>query len=548
MITILLLASVVVLLCVSCSKIFSGRLGIPALVIFIVLGMLFGSDGVVKIAFEDYSAAENICTVCLMFIMFYGGFGTKWSAAKPVAGRAVLLSTLGVVLTAAFTSIFCCLVLRMELLESMLIGAVISSTDAASVFSILRAKKLNLKGGLASLLEVESGSNDPFSYMLTVLVLSLMGSGGDGSIWGMLLAQLAFGTIFGVLIGLGAVFVLKRASLSEGMDTALVFAVVGLGYGLPAIMGGNGFLSLYIAGILMGNSQIPHKPALVHFFDGVTGLAQMLVFFLLGLLSFPSRLPNAIVPALAIALFLTAVSRPLAVFALMLPGKAPPEGRKLQIRKALFVSFAGLRGASSIVFAIMAVAAGTDTQNDIYHIVFCISLLSVLIQGTLLPMAARRLDLMDDGSSVLKTFNDYQNESEMQLIRITVAEGHPWAGKPINEIHFPPDSLVLMLKRDGETIIPKGSVVVQAGDLIILSTAVYRGEDDEVKLREITISSAHPWAGKTLRELGETVLPESILVVMIRRDGGTVIPKGRTVITPGDVMVVSDTAETAAVQ
>ena len=320
----LLLIGIIILLCVVCNRV-SQRLGIPMLLIFILLGMFFGTDGVVKIPFDDFPLAERICSAALVFIMFYGGFGTNWKQARPVAVQSVLLSTLGVVLTACLTGLFCHFVLRITFWESMLIGAVTGSTDAASVFSILRSKKLSLRHHTDSLLEVESGSNDPCSYMLTAIILSVMsGTATGGEIAYLVFAQLVYGVVSGILMALLSLWVLRRFRFAtQGFDTIFVVAMVLFSYALPTVFGGNGYLSAYLFGILLGNRPLPNKKQLVHFFDGVTGLMQMLIFFLLGLLSFPSQMPAVLVPALLIALFLTFVARPAAVFLLLTPFRCP---------------------------------------------------------------------------------------------------------------------------------------------------------------------------------------------------------------------------------
>ena len=258
--SILLLCAVVIVICIVASRL-SQRLGVPALLLFLALGMLFGSDGLFRIPFDNFEAAERICSVALIFIMFYGGFGTRWEAARPAAARAVVLSTLGVAVTALLTALFCHLALGFSALESFLTGAVISSTDAASVFSILRSKKLGLRNHTASLLEVESGSNDPASYMLTVIALSLMGVGGGGAIPWMIFAQVVFGLGLGAAVAGLSILVLRRLTLSDGLDTIFVVAAALLSFALPAVVGGNGYLGAYLAGILIGNAKIPHKAA-----------------------------------------------------------------------------------------------------------------------------------------------------------------------------------------------------------------------------------------------------------------------------------------------
>src|SRR5699024_6837866 len=250
----------------------SNRLGVPALLAFLFLGMLFGSDGLFKIPFEDYAFADQVSTVALLFILFYGGFGTNWRAARPAPAPAILLSCLRTVRTAVVSGLFCHFVVGMPLLAGLLCGAVLGSTVAASVFAILRARKLALKENTASLLEVESGSNDPFAYMLTAVLLTAMESGiTPGSVAGLLARQLLFGLAFGFGVGWLACKLLHRVPLgNNGFDTLFVVAVALLSYAAPAALGGNGFLSVYITGILLGNSEIRNKAVLVPFFDGVT--------------------------------------------------------------------------------------------------------------------------------------------------------------------------------------------------------------------------------------------------------------------------------------
>ena len=255
------LAAVVIIACVVCNRI-SHMIGVPMLLVFILLGMFFGSDGVIQIAFDNFHAAEQICSAALIFIMFYGGFGTKWSTAKPVVGRAVLLSTVGVILTAGLVGLFCYFVLHISLSESFLIGSLISSTDAASVFSILRSKRLNLKYHTASLLEVESGSNDPCSYMLTIIMLGIM-SGGTVSAQDLvfsIIIQIASAICIGMLVAFVTEAILMRYKFTtEGFDTIFVFGMILLSYALPSMIGGNGYLSVYIFGIALGNKKLKNN-------------------------------------------------------------------------------------------------------------------------------------------------------------------------------------------------------------------------------------------------------------------------------------------------
>ena len=310
-------------LCALCTKL-SHRLGIPALALFSLIGMLFGSDGILGIPFADAAMAEQLCSLALVPILFYGGFGTNWKTARPVAGRAILLSSAGVFLTSALTGLFCHLALGMSWWEGMLMGSVVGSTDATSVFSVLRSHKLNCKGGLAPLLEVESGSNDPFAYILTVAILSL--KGGEDSLVGLFLAQVGGGVLCGFALGAAAVFLMKRLRFeSEGWQPIFTLALALLIYALTGLLGGNGYLAVYIAGILLGNASIPHKRPLVHFFDGATSLLQIAIFFTLGLLSFPSGLPRVLPAGLAALGELVEDIRHV-----QRPGKAPGPGKHLR--------------------------------------------------------------------------------------------------------------------------------------------------------------------------------------------------------------------------
>ena len=525
----ILLVAAVILLCLSLNKM-SNKLGIPMLLAYILLGMMFGTDGILKIPFDNFTIAEQICTVSLIFIMFYGGFGTNWKQAKPVAGKAVLLSTVGVILTAVTTGAFCYFILRMDFWESMLIGSVISSTDAASVFSILRSKRLNLKNNTASMLEVESGSNDPCSYMLTVIILTIMsGELSGSSLVVMIFSQIIFGILVGVVVALAAAFILKKVNFAtDGFDTIFVFSMALVSYAGASMINGNGYLAAYIAGIILGNTPLHHKKSLVHFFDGITGLMQMLIFFLLGLLAYPSQLPKILPIALAIAVFLTFVARPVSVFAILMPFRCP-------VKQQLLVSWAGLRGAASIVFAIMATVSPAYTKNDLFHIVIFIVLFSISIQGTLLGLVAKKLDMIDENGNVMKTFSDYSDEMPVEFVKISIKAGHPWENRKIKDLTSLPDLLLVLILRGEERIIPNGNTVVLAGDKIVLS-ALSPEENLGICLTEIPIEKDSKWIGKPLSRIK---LGEEKLVLVLKRNEKVVIPNGNTVIRENDVLVIS---------
>ena len=522
----LILGAIIILMCIWLNNV-SSRIGIPTLLAFIVLGMVFGNNGLVPLHFDDYAFAKDICTIALVFIMFYGGFGTRWDTAKPVVREATLLASLGVILTAGLTGLFCHFALRWGWVESFLLGSVVSSTDAASVFSILRSKKLGLRNNTAPMLEMESGSNDPFAHMLTVLMLSIMNGKATalGVSW-MLFAQLAFGALCGVGIAKLASWVLDRFNIKgEGYDSLFILSVVVLSYAVPEIIGGNGYLSTYIVGIMLGNSDFQGRKALVNFFDGITGLMQVLIFFLLGLLARPELFPRAILPALAIFAFMSLVARPLSVMGILTPF------RKYPFRQQALVSFVGLRGAASIVFAIMAMTDSVLLENDFFDIVFCLVLISISLQGSLLPWVSRKLDMVDAKTDVMKTFNDYSEATQIQFGNIDIAPKSNWDGKMVKELNIPKNVLLALVIRNGERIIPHGDTMLRGGDKAIVVTKTF--EDTETYLVEKKVKKGGKRDG---RSIGETA--GEGLVLLVRRGKEEFIPNGDTVLHAGDGLVL----------
>ena len=401
-------------------------------------------------------------------------------------------------------------------------------SDAASVFAILRRKKLNLKDGVASLLEIESGSNDPIAYMLTVIGIYILNGDNLIKVPYVIFAQIVYGVLIGIGLAVAAIYVLTRTDIIvNGLDTIFILAVVLLGLGLSQLVGGNEFLCIYLFGILLGNSRIRNKGNIVPFFDGVTTLAQIVIFFMLGLLSYPHRFLTIIPISIAIAVFLTFIARPAVVFAILKPFKC-------SVRQCLLVSWAGLRGASSIVFSIVIMAGGSVMSKDLFNIVFMISLLSVAIQGTLLPAVSRRLDMIDETSDVRKTFNDYQEESSITLMRMFIPKGHNWENKLISEVHMPTGAIALMIKRGRETIITRGNTKICGGDNLILSIPAYENGDND-SLEEINITSDNNWCNRTIRQLD---LPENLIIALVKRGEENIIPIGDTLIQNGDVVVI----------
>lgn len=534
MIKLMIVCALVLLMCITSTKILY-KFGVPILLIFIVFGMLFGSDGVVGIYFNDYQLVSKVSTIALIFIMFYGGFGTNWSMAKPVSIQAIFMSTLGVVFTAILTGVFCFFVFKTTLLEGLLIGSIVGSTDAASVFAILRSQRLNLKGSIASMLELESGSNDPFAYMLTVIILGLIAGGGYGNIIPMILKQVIVGIVVSVVLSKLSIHLLRHAKFEiEGFYPIFITAIAVLSYSVSEYFSGNGYLSVYITGIIIGNSKIPHKKSMFQFFDSISWIMQITLFFLLGLLAFPSKIPSVMVKGISISIFMILVARPVAIFSILYCFKIP-------IKEKIFISWVGIRGAASIVFAIFAETYGVEINNDIFHIIFFIALFSVAVQGTFIPILAQKLDLIDNDESVLKTFNDYKQDKSTRLIELTVDEYNIMANKTIMDSDIPEDILIVMIKRNGDVFVPNGSTKILPGDILVLSGNKLKhfneyNEDKSTTLTEVSVEEKSCLINKSIKDAN---IPDDTLIVMIKRKGEVLVPNGNTIIYPGDILVIT---------
>ena len=511
------------------------KFGVPVLVLFLGVGMVFGSDGL-GIQFNSPTIAQFIGMIALSVILFSGGMDTKFKEIRPVLGPGIILATLGVMITTAITGGIIFLVTRyffgsitLTLYESLLLAAVISSTDSASVFSILRSKGLRLKENLRPMLEFESGSNDPFAYMMTVILLSAMtGSVSGGSAVLLLIRQLAFGLLTGAAVAWLVTWLLKRyAFYGEGFDTIFVFAAAIISYALASQIGGNGYLSVYLTGIILGKQELKNQKALVGFFDAFTGMMQMLLFFLLGLLAFPSQMPSIVLPAIAIALFLTFVARPAAVGLLLAPSKPP-------IGQYLVISWAGLRGAASIVFAIMATLSEGYMKYDIFHIVFCVVLFSIIFQGSLLPKVAEKCDMIDNSTDVMRTFSKYTGDMQIQFVQLPIGDNHSWKNRKICEIEMLPGMLITVIRRGAQTIVPKGQTVIQEGDTVVLGAEGFT-DSQGILLKEILMTPDHRWCGK---KIAEARFYKNTIIVMIKRGSQIIIPDGGTQILEGDRVVV----------
>lgn len=503
----------------------SNRHGIPALLLFIVLGMGFGALG---IEFNDFAFADHFATVALMVIMFYGGFGTNWNMTKPVAKEAIVLSSLGVVATAFLTGLFAHYVLGMKMVEALLIGSIVGSTDYASVSNILRSKNLNLKYHSASLLELESGSNDPTAYTMTMVFLSVL-LGSDLSIPVLILSQVLIGILFGAVFALGTGKLLKTIPLrADGLNAVFMAAAMLLTYASTSLMGGNGYLALYILGIYLGNMEFRGKRDVVFFFDGFAEIMQIGLFFILGLLSNVSDFLSTFPMALVLMVFMTLIARPLSVYALMLPFRLRSDQLKI-------ISLAGIRGAAAIAFAIIAVNSGAPFSVDVYHVVFGICVLSSFVQGYLMPPMSKKWDMLDPHDTVLQTFNYYMDKAEIGFLETRIHPDSTLVGRKVSELNLTFDFIVAKIERDGQTVVPRGHVTLQEDDLVILGGEVHFDESGQ-DLIEFTIPAGHPWENQQIMDLK---LESDRLIIMVqRKDTDIIVPVGETLLLKGDKVIM----------
>ncbi len=447
---------------------FSERLGVPALLIFLIVGMLAGSEGPGGIPFNDPAVAQMIGIIALAYILFAGGFDTRWDEVQPIFWPGIALSTVGVVLTAVCLGVFASVVLGLSPLTGFLLGAVVSSTDAAAVFSVLRMARARLKGNLRPFLEFESGSNDPMAVFLTTSVIALILTPGSSALTlvPMFVQQMVVGGLLGYGMGRGIVFFINRLKLeSEGLYPVLTLAMVLMIYGLTATLGGNGFIAVYVSGLVMGNSIFVYKKSLIRFHDGIAWLMQIVMFLALGLLVFPSDLVRVIVPGLLIAFFLLLVARPVAVFITLLPWKMP-------LNEKVLVSWVGLRGAVPIILATYPLVAGVPDAALIFNIVFFIVLISALIHGTSIPTVARWLGLAAPLQEKRKLSREFEVDpnTPSELIELTIPPDASAVGQQVVDLGLPEGALIILMQKEGERFVPSGSTVIEAGDTLLLLT------------------------------------------------------------------------------
>lgn len=468
---ILLIGSVLIFVSILVSKA-SYRFGVPTLLLFLLVGMLFGSDGL-GLQFENAGQAQFIGMMALSIILFSGGMDTKVQEIRPVMAQGVLLSTVGVLVTTGLTGLFIFYIswwsgldIYMSLTVSMLLAATMSSTDSASVFNILRSQRMNLKHNLRPMLELESGSNDPMAYMLTIVLIQLAGS-AEASV-GVILKDFAVQFVFGGLIGYGmgklAVWILNRIDLKNAsLYPILLLTLVFFTFTVTDLVRGNGYLAVYLAGIVVGNVRVVNRRDILRFFDGLTWLFQIVMFLTLGLLVNPHEMLDVAPVALLIGLFMIVVARPASVFLCLLPFK------NLSGRARLFVSWVGLRGAVPIIFATYPVVANVEGAQQIFNIVFFITLLSLGLQATTIPWLAKRLhlDLPEE-----KQGNDFgvelPDEIDSSLHDVVVTAAMLEHGDRLADMKLPVGTLVMIVKRGDEFIVPNGSLHLHPGDKLLV--------------------------------------------------------------------------------
>lgn len=462
---ILLVASVLLFLSVVASKI-SDRYGVPILILFLTIGMLAGSESVGKIYFDDPWLAKTLGTVALTFILFAGGFETNKKDIKEIFLGGLSLSSLGVLLTAITVGLFSTAILKFTLMEGLLLGAIVSSTDAAAVFNVLRANKIKLKGNLQPLLEFESGSNDPMAVFLTVGIIGLL-KDPQLSPFHLLpdfIMDMGIGTLSAFIFGgLGIALINHLRLTHNGLYPALIIALVFFTYAVTTMVKGNGFLAVYVTGILIGNANIIHKKTIQHFCDGIAWLMQIAMFLTLGLLVFPSRIIPVINVGVFIALFLIFFARPLSVFISL-------TFTKFNIREKLFISWVGLRGAVPIILATFPLLAHIPKADLIFNIVFFIVLTSVLFQGTTLPIIAKLLNLIEPFNPNNKYPFDLKKASEnnANLENFIVPYDSVAIGKPLYKLNIPKGCLIALISRDETFLVPNGETKLEAGDVLLI--------------------------------------------------------------------------------
>ena len=472
--TFLLFFSILLIACIVSSKV-SDRFGIPSLVVFLAVGMLAGSDGLLGLSFDNRQIAQDVGTIALIFILYAGGLDTNLKSIRPVMINGIILATLGVVLTAGAIAVLVKYLLGLDWLEALLFGSIISSTDAAAVFAILGAKEISLRNNIRPLLELESGSNDPMAIFLTLTMIQIISVATVPSVPDValtLVKQFLLGGLMGYMFGVALPGLFNRLRLEYwGLYPVFSMAWVLLLYVLAGKIGGNGFLAVYIAGMFINKKEFAHKKNLIGFHDGIAWTMQIVIFLTLGLLVNPSHLPAVALAGVAIAFWIMFVARPMGVFLSLLFSR-------YSVKEKMFISWVGLRGVVPIVLATYPFGANLPRSELIFNTIFFVVFISIIIQGMTLEKAAQKCGVKEEVTA---------EEVEMSNLPIfyhtlrqyTIRFGSEIIGKNLAELELPSDFLVLLVKRKGEYVKPTGSSVFEEGDLLLIQC------EDENKYNEI---------------------------------------------------------------
>ena len=441
----------------------AARTGLPVLVAFLGLGMLLGSDGPGGIDFDNAVLARRVGTIGLGLILYEGGLQTSWRRLREVAVPAALLSTVGVTVTTLITGVGARWLFDLTWLEAMLLGAVVASTDAAAVFATLRFTHIRRR--LARTLEAESGGNDPMAIALTLGLIAWIEhphSYGLGNLVLLVVRQIGLGLVVGVALGAAATYVFARIPRAVGTFAPVAsLAAAALAFGTADVIGGSGFLAVYLVGLAVGSTPSRYRRQLVAFHEGVAFVAQVVLFVVLGLLVFPHELPGVALSGLAIAFVLAFLARPVAVW-------ASTAFSDYTERERLLLGWAGLRGAVPIVLATFALSSDVPHKNTIFNAVFFVVLVSAVAQGTTLEPLARRLRLVSPAPPVPEAPLEVPPTSDLDLVDFIVAPDHAVSGSAVRELGLPRDALIAVVNRDGRAIPPRGSTVVEAGDRLFV--------------------------------------------------------------------------------
>ena len=469
---ILLIGSILIFCSILISK--TGySFGIPTLLLFLLVGMFFGSDGL-GIQFHSASDAQFVGMMALSIILFTGGMDTKLHEVRPVMAQGILLSTVGVLLTTLLTGAFIFYIsewnqtnIQLTFMVSLLLAATMSSTDSASVFNLLRSQQMNLKENLRPMLELESGSNDPMAYMLTIVLIEVISSGSGLNVWHItqgLFTQFVFGGIIGYAFGRFAIWLINKINLSNSsLYPILLLSLIFITFTLTDFVKGNGYLAVYILGVVVGNAKLAFRKDINTFMDGLTWLFQIIMFLTLGLLVNPHELLDVAAVALLIGLFMIVAARPISIFACLLPF------RHISNKARLFVSWVGLRGAVPIIFATYPVIAQIPGSNQLFNIVFFITLLSLVIQGMSIAKVAKWLKLDLPQKKEGNEFGiELPDEIDSELHEITLTPEMLKEGNRLADMHLPQGTLVILIKRGYEFLIPNGQAELHTGDKLLI--------------------------------------------------------------------------------